>query len=258
MPETSPTPIIELRGISKRFGPVVALDGVDFRLNPGEVVGLIGDNGAGKSTLVKILSGVLRADSGAMHIRGRAVDVRRFDVAGARRLGVETVHQERALGESQPLWRNVFVGRHKCNRLGFIDVRFEKRQTEKILKEFLGLRGVGVSADAEVSSLSGGERQGLAIGRAMYFDAGVLILDEPTTALSLNEVDKVLSFAERVRDAGKAVIFISHNMRHVHQVCDRFVVLDRGRITHELRRDETSMEALSMVLTGLANGGASR
>jgi len=257
MQNTATPPVIELRAVSKRFGPVVALENVDFRLEPNEIVGLIGDNGAGKSTLVKLLSGVIRPDAGEFRINGRDVDPRRYDVATARRLGVEAVHQERALGESQPLWRNVFVGRHRRNRLGFINVGFEKRETERILRDYLGLRGHGVSADAEVSSLSGGERQGLAIGRAMYFDARVLILDEPTTALSLGEVEKVLTFAESVRQAGKAAIFVSHNMRHVHRVCDRFVVMDRGCVTHDLRRDDTSLEALSAVLTGLACGAAS-
>jgi len=247
-------PVIELEGVRKRFGQVVALEDIDFRLGPGETVGLIGDNGAGKSTLVKLLSGVIRPDAGGFRIKGEAVDPRRFTVARARRLGVETVHQDRALGESQPLWRNVFVGRHKRNRLGFIDVAFEKAETERILRDFLGLRGRGVSAEAEVFSLSGGERQGLAIGRAMYFDADVLILDEPTTALSLGEVDKVLSFAESIKKSGKSAIFVSHNMRHVHRICDRFVIMDRGRITHDLLRAEASLERLSAVLTGLACG----
>ena len=247
-------PLLELRGAGKRFGSVVALEDADFTLRPGEAAGLVGDNGAGKSTLVKILSGVLRPDGGVFRVRGRDVDLRRWNVAAARRLGIETVHQERALGECQPLWRNVFVGRHKKNRFGFIDAAFEKRETEKVLKEFLGLRGHGVSAEAEVSALSGGERQGLAIGRAMYFNADVVILDEPTTALSLGEVDKVLRFVRDVKDAGKSAVFISHNMRHVHAVCDRFTVLDRGRVTHELAGDEVSVDALSRVLTGLAGG----
>lgn len=256
MQQHESSPVIELESVHKQFGPVVALENVDFRLGPNETVGLIGDNGAGKSTLVKVLSGVIRADSGAFRIKGKEIDIRRFSVAEARARGVETVHQERALGENQPLWRNVFVGRHKRNRFGFIDVAFEKRETERILRETLGLRGHGVNADAEVASLSGGERQGLAIGRAMYFNAGVLILDEPTTALSLGEVDKVLDFARAVRNAGKSTIFVSHNMRHVHEICDRFVVMDRGRITHDLPRSGTSLETLSSVLTGLACGVA--
>ena len=252
MMKSHQTPVIELTEVHKQFGPVVALENVDFHLEPNETVGLIGDNGAGKSTLVKLLSGLFQPDSGTLRINGQPIDTRRFNVAQARSLGVETVHQERALGESQPLWRNVFVGRHKRNRLGFIDVAFEKKETERILREYLGLRGNGICADAEVSVLSGGERQGLVIGRAMYFDASVVILDEPTTALSLGEVDKVLSFAASIKEAGKSAIIVSHNMRHIHQVCDRFVIMDRGRICHDLRRDETTLEQLTAVLTGIA------
>ncbi len=254
---TSVPHALELNGISKRFGAVVALEEVSFHLGANEILGLVGDNGAGKSSLVKILSGVSRPDSGRFLIGGRDIDMRRYSVEAARRQGVETVYQERALAEKQPLWRNVFVGRHKTNRLGLIDVDFEKRETEIILKEFLNLRGHGVSADAEVASLSGGERQGLAIGRAMYFDAKVCILDEPTTALSLGEVDKVLQFIRSIKNAGKSAVFISHNMRHIHETCDRFVVMDRGRITHDLLKKETSLEALSSILTGLANGEVS-
>lgn len=254
MKKASQVPIIELKGVHKQFGPVVALEKVDFHLGPNEIVGLIGDNGAGKSTLVKLLSGVIRPDSGTLTIKGKPILPHRFNVARARSMGVETVHQERAIGESQPLWRNVFVGRHKRNRLGFIDVAFEKHETERILRDFLGLRGNGISADAEVSTLSGGERQGLVIGRAMYFDAGVIILDEPTTALSLGEVDKVLSFAASIKESARSAIIVSHNMRHIHQICDRFVIMDRGRITCDLQREETTLEQLTSVLAGVACG----
>ena len=247
-------PVLELCGVHKQFGPVVAVDSADFKLGENEIVGLIGDNGAGKSTLVKLLSGVIQADSGTSYFKGQVINPNRFSVAQARKLGVETVHQERALGESQPLWRNIFVGRHKRNRLGFIDVAFEKAETERILRDFVGLRGHGVNADAEVSVLSGGERQGLAIGRAMYFDASVIILDEPTTALSLGEVDKVLSFVASIKKSGKSAIVVSHNMRHIHQICDRFVIMDRGRITHDLHRDEATVEQLTALLTGIACG----
>ena len=126
--------LLELRNIRKSFGTVVALDGVDFTLDPGEVVALLGDNGAGKSTLIKILSGVQKADSGTMRINGIAVDIRRHTVAKARKMGVETVHQGSALGEKQPLWRNVFIGRHITNRWGFIDVEAEKAIADDILK----------------------------------------------------------------------------------------------------------------------------
>ena len=245
--------LLELRNIRKSFGTVVALDGVDFSLYPGEVVALLGDNGAGKSTLVKILSGVQKADSGTMSIKGIPVDIHRHTVAKARKLGVETVHQNSSLGEKQPLWRNVFIGRHITNRWGFIDVAREKSETLDILNGRLGLRGVGIHADAEVKVLSGGERQGLAIGRAMHFQSDIVILDEPTTALSLKEVDKVLDFIGHIKAAGKSCIFISHNVRHAHRASDRFILLDRGLKVGEYRKDELDQNQLMHALMDAAS-----
>ncbi|HML53131.1 MAG TPA: ATP-binding cassette domain-containing protein [Solidesulfovibrio magneticus] len=227
-PEASP--LLELRDIRKSFGGVRALDGISLRLERGEVLALLGDNGAGKSTLVKILAGLHRPDAGAMRLRGEPVDFQAYDVETARCLGIETVHQERSLGERQALWRNVFVGRHLANRFGFIDVRREKAVAMDLLRRELGLRGAGLDADATVSVLSGGERQGLAIVRAMHFQSDILILDEPTTALSLKETRKVLDFMGHVREAGRACLFISHNMRHAYMAADRFLVLDHGRV----------------------------
>ncbi len=247
------SPFIELRGVRKSFAGVEALRGVDFHLNPGEVMALLGDNGAGKSTLVKILSGVHQADAGVMRIKGRDIDIRAFSVERARALGVETVHQERSLGEKQPLWRNVFMGRHITNRFGFINVRREKAETLEILNGRLGLRGVGIAPDAEVSALSGGERQGLAIGRAMHFQADIVILDEPTTALSLKEVGKVLDFIRQVKAEGKACVFISHNMSHAYLAADRFYLLDHGRCVGEYARDGLTQEELMRLLIAAAS-----
>ena len=245
--------LLELRNIRKSFGTVVALDGVDFSLYPGEVVALLGDNGAGKSTLVKILSGVQQADSGTMCIKGVPVDLRQHTVARARQLGVETVHQGSSLAEKQPLWRNVFIGRHITNRLGFINVAREKSETLDILNGRLGLRGVGIHADAEVKVLSGGERQGLAIGRAMHFQSDIVILDEPTTALSLKEVDKVLDFIGQLKAAGKSCIFISHNVRHAHLASDRFILLDRGIKVGEYQKTELDQDQLMHALMDAAS-----
>ena len=135
---------VRMRGITKSFGPVRALEGVDLDLRRGEVRALLGDNGAGKTTLVKILSGVYAADGGTLEIRGEPVDWRRHDAASARRRGVETVHQERSIGEKQPLWRNVFVGRHLKNSLGFIDARREREETKRLLSDVIGLKGAGM------------------------------------------------------------------------------------------------------------------
>ena len=247
------TALLELCEIRKSFGTISALVGIDFTLYPGEVVALLGDNGAGKSTLVKILSGVLQADSGSMTIKGIPVDIINHSVTAARRLGIETVHQGSSLAEKQPLWRNIFIGRHHTNRFGFIDVKREKSETLAILHGRLGLRGVGIDADAEVKVLSGGERQGLAIGRAMHFQSDIVILDEPTTALSLKEVNKTLDFISKIKEAGKSCIFISHNMRHAYLAADRFFLMDRGAKIGEYRKSELSHEELMLTLINAAS-----
>lgn len=236
---------VRMSGIWKSFGTISALRGVDLELRRGEVLALLGDNGAGKSTLIKIMAGLYKPDRGEMAVGSAPVDWSHYDVAQARFIGVETVYQERSLGERQPLWRNVFVGRPLKNALGFIDVKREKAETMKLLSELLGLKGVGLHADASVSTLSGGERQGLAIARAMYFDASIIILDEPTTALAISEVEKVLNFVERVRQAGKSCIFISHELPHVYRISDRFAVMEQGRIGAVLDKKTTSLEDLA-------------
>ena len=245
-------PVVHMRNIVKTFGSVRALQGVDLELYGGEVLALLGDNGAGKSTLIKILSGLHAPDSGEMQIEGRRVDWKHYSVAVARASGVETVYQERSLGEKQPLWRNVFVGRHVLK--GFfrrIDVEREKAATMELLSGFLGLRGAGLNAESQVRTLSGGERQGLAIARAMYFDASIIVLDEPTTALGAGEVRKVLSFVDRIRSEGRCCVFISHELHHVHEIADRFAVMERGRIAAVRDRSDTSLDELArLVLLG--------
>lgn len=253
-----PPALLSLRGISKAFNGVAALKSIDLDLFPGEIIGLVGDNGAGKSTLIKILSGVHAPDAGRLLVRGRQVGFKTYDVRRARRLGIETVFQDHALGEKQPLWRNIFMGRPITNRLGFLRVREQKRATLEILRRQVGLPGAGIDVDGLVRTLSGGERQGLAIGRAMYFDAAIIILDEPTTALSLKEVDRVLAFVDRVVRHGKACIYISHNMQHVYRLAHRVVVLDRGTVAGEYPKKELSLEQLGARLMQIAAdpGGA--
>lgn len=245
------TKLLTMKGVNKSFGAVHALHNIDFSINPGEVVALVGDNGAGKSTLIKILSGLHQPDNGSMAIDSQPVDIHRYNVRQARKLGIETVYQERSLAEKQPLWRNLFVGRHLRNRFGLIRVEEEKRLTDQLLSE-LGFRGVGISSDACISTLSGGERQGLAIGRAMHFDARIIILDEPTNALSLHEVAKVLEFIRKIRDSGRSCLLICHNMAQTFEVADRFVFMDRGRIISESRRDELTLETLNLKMLGMA------
>ncbi len=244
--------ILKAISLTKYFGPICALKDVNLSISRGEVVALIGDNGAGKSTLIKIIAGVHCPDSGNICIHGRSVDLRRYTVRMARRLGIETVYQERSLGEKQPLWRNLFVGRHLHNRLGFIRVRQEKKLALDMLQKSIGLQGVGISPDACVSTLSGGERQGLVISRAMYFNAALTILDEPTKALSVKEVARVLTFIRSISDKGNSALLVSHNLHHVHEVADRFLFLSRGTIVHQCHRSEMSVTQLTETLETLS------
>jgi len=245
--------LVQMENIHKSFGEVVALDGVDFVVGDNEIIGLVGDNGAGKSTLIKILSGVFPPDEGEMFIRGKKVEGG-YSVRGAHKLKIETVYQEKALGEMQSIWRNIFAGRQITNRLGFIKVDKAKEETQKIMRTMMRFTGGGVSPDATVGTLSGGEKQGVAIGRALYFDADLIILDEPTIALSIQEAGKVLDFVRAIKREGKSSIYISHNIYHVYPVSDRFVLLDRGRVVGEFKRSEISREKLIEELVKVERG----
>ncbi len=241
--------LLRMNGICKSFGTIAALRGVDFSVQSGEIVGLLGDNGAGKSSLIKIISGLFPADSGSFIFKEKKIHTARYNVAKARRMGIETVYQDRALGMLQPLWRNIFMGRHIKNKLGLIDVAAEKKATIELL-ETIGLGGNHLSPDTHAGVLSGGERQGVAIGRALYFDADLVILDEPTTALAVNEVDKVLHFIQTLKQKGKSVIFISHSIPHVWEVADRFFILSHGKTVAELEKTHTTMHEVFTAVRG--------
>jgi len=243
--------IVRLDNVQKYFGAVQALRNINLAIGRNETVGLIGDNGAGKSTLIKTLTGVLRPTSGRIFIRDREVDLANYSVGKAHDLAIETVYQDKSLGEKQPLWRNFFVGRQIVNRWGFIDIKAEKRIADDILKKAIGFRGVGITVDSTVAQLSGGERQGIAIGRAMHFKSDLIVLDEPTAALAVKEVRKVLDFVKRIKEQGHACIYIEHNLAHVHEVADRLVVLDRGEIVSEIRPAEMSVADLTEYLIAL-------
>ena len=246
--------IVRAEKLCVSFGKVRALDDIDLAIGRNEIVGLIGDNGAGKSTLIKALTGVVPPSSGRLFIRDQPVDLNNYSVRRAQSLKFETVYQEKSLGEKQPLWRNFFVGRQIVNRFGFINVREERRIANEILQRELGFRGAGIDADSTVSKLSGGERQGIAIGRAMHFDADLIILDEPTTALAISEVQKVLDFVRAIKSSGRAAIYIEHNLAHVHALADRLVVIDRGRIVANIRPSDMSLEDLTRFLIELQHG----
>jgi len=237
--------LVEMKNIHKSFDGVVALKGINFEVGFNEVVGVLGDNGAGKSTLIKIISGVHCFDEGEMYIKGVKINPKKYSVKMAHNLGVETVYQEKALADKQTLWRNIFIGRQITNKLGFLNIKKEKEETDKIMHVLLGFRGIGVDADSAIKTLSGGEREGVAISRAMYFEADLVILDEPTMALSLQEVKKVLKFIQNIKDKGKSCIYISHNIANIHPVSDRFVVIDRGKIVGTYNRKDISLQELS-------------
>jgi simple sugar transport system ATP-binding protein len=239
--------------VSKAFGGVQVLDDVGFHLSPGEVVGLVGDNGAGKSTLIKIVTGVHRPDTGTIRFRGR--EVRDLTVKRARKLGVETVYQERALAEQLSMWRNIFMGRPISGPLGFLNVRRMRRITAGLMGESMGFTSAVLTPDTEVTGLSGGERQGLAIVRALHFEADIIILDEPTMGLSLEETDKLLRFVRGIREAGKSAVFIDHNIFHVYSVADRIVVLDRGRVAGEFPTSHYTLDEVTGIMREVAATG---
>jgi simple sugar transport system ATP-binding protein len=244
---------LELRHISKSFGGVRVLSDVSLTLHPGEVVGLLGDNGAGKSTLIKIVTGVHQPDEGEILFDGDRIA--NLDVQTARSFGVETVFQERALAEQLPLWRNIFMGRPLTRRFGFLRTREMRQITADLMGQSMGFTSAVLTPDTTVTGLSGGERQGLAIVRALHFEAEIIILDEPTMGLSLKETEKLLKFVDGIRTAGKSAIFIDHNIFHVYSVADRVVVLDRGRVAGEFPTSRYSLEELMGIMREVAVHG---
>jgi simple sugar transport system ATP-binding protein len=245
--------LIELRDIKKSYGNVYALGGVNLYVDKGEVVGLIGDNGAGKSTLIKILAGAVKPTSGEILVRG--VLVKGWSAARSREAGIETVFQDRALAVQQSIVRNIFMGNELANRIGFVDIAQEEEEAGRLMRE-IGFTSKVFTPRSIVGQLSGGERQGVAIARAIYKQADLIILDEPTTALSLTETNKVFHFVRQVRASGRSIVFIGHNIHHVFDIADRFVVLDRGKVALEAGRDKiTSAEKLINFMEQVAHTG---
>lgn len=229
--------IIELKNVTKRFGGITALNSASLHVDKGEVVGLIGDNGAGKSTLIKTLVGVYSPDDGDIYIRGEKVT--NWSSLKARVSGIETVFQDRALCPQQSIVWNIFMGKELTYPFGFIREKEQIREANRLIRE-IGFTSKLIDAESPVGNLSGGERQGVAIARAIYNKAELIILDEPTTALSLNETQKVFDFVNNVKKTGRSVLFIGHNIFHVFDISDRFVILDRGEVVHQLNKDEVS------------------
>jgi simple sugar transport system ATP-binding protein len=244
---------LELRNVSKSFGEVRALENISFQLGQNEIVGLLGDNGAGKSTLIKIITGYYQPTTGEIFFNGRKVD--HLSVPKARELGVETVYQERALAELQTLWRNIFLGRELCNSMGFLDIQRMRDETHRLMTQSMGFTSHAVSPDSKVGKYSGGEKQGVAIVRALFFDAEIIILDEPTMGLSLKETAKLVNFVNGIKQAGKSAIFIDHNILHVYNVADRVVVIDRGRIAGQFMTKDITLDKLMEKMVRVAEIG---
>jgi len=238
--------IIELKNVTKRFGGITALNKASLYVNQGEVVGLIGDNGAGKSTLIKTLVGVYGPDEGEIKIRGEKVI--NWTALKARESGIETVFQDRALCPQQSIVWNIFMGKELRYPFGFIREKEQINEANRLIRE-IGFTSKLIDADSPVGNLSGGERQGVAIARAIYNKAELIILDEPTNALSLNETQKVFEFVNNVKKSNRSVLFIGHNIYHVYDISDRFVILDRGEVVHQLdKKDIKSPEELMKMM----------
>jgi len=246
-------PILEIRNITKKFGGLTAVDEFSMHLAAGEIVGLVGDNGAGKSTLIKIITGVHPPTAGEIYYKGEKIT--RHSVRRSRELGIETVYQERALADQQALWRNVFAGRELVHKFGFLKVKQQKQETNNLIREHMGFTSKAINTDSMVLSLSGGEKQGVAIGRALYFEADLIILDEPTMGLSLSETRKVIDFVRHIKEQGKSAIFISHNIYYVYPVADRFVILDRGNVAGQFLKKDISQDELVDKMVQLARTG---
>ncbi|MCR8723535.1 ATP-binding cassette domain-containing protein [Frigidibacter sp. ROC022] len=241
-------PAIELQGVSKRFGSVIALKDITMSVNAGEVHCLLGDNGAGKSTLIKILSGVHRPSQGRIVVGGRQVEFN--SPRDAADCGVATVFQDLGLIPLMSITRNFFLGRELQKGI-FPFRRFDKRRANKIASEAMANIGIQVRDPTQaVGTLSGGERQSVAIARAIHFGAKVLILDEPTSALGVHQAATVLKFIIDARSRGLAVIFITHNIRHAYPVADAFTLLNRGSSMGTYRKSEISQDEVLQIMSG--------
>ena len=247
------TPLLELRDVSKSFGAVYAVRDVNLRIYPREIVALVGDNGAGKSTLIKIISGVHAPDGGEVYLKGQRIH--HWSTAQARRSGIETVYQDKALAEQQTVMRNLFMGREDAGLLGWLRLGRQRAEAEALMRR-IGFTSRLVSPESIVATLSGGEREGVAIARAMFFRAELIILDEPTQALSLTQAREVLKFVEHARSEGSSVILITHNVYHAYEVADRIVILDRGTVVGEFRRADISALQLIEYMQSVAHEGA--
>jgi len=250
MPEARPgrpaaaqaPPLYEARNITKKYGNLLALDGVNFRIHPGEVIGLLGDNGAGKSTLIKMMSGVVKPDSGEILIDGKPTRIAsRHDSQEA---GIETIYQDTALVDSMSITRNIFMGREITGFAGFMRHGKMSETAVSVLDSAVHISGID-DPDKEVGLLSGGQKQAVAIARAVYFKRRILLLDEPTSALSVRETERLLDYVANLKHEGVASVLVTHNIYHAFQVCDRFVVMSHGKAVFEVDKEHTTIDEIT-------------
>jgi ABC-type sugar transport system ATPase subunit len=245
-PAVDGTPALEVRGVTKRFGALSVLRGVDMVLRPGEVLGLVGDNGAGKSTLVKILSGFHQQDQGEVRIDGQPVSF--SSVESARSQGVETVYQDLALIPQLPVYQNLFLG-HEITTLGPLRI-LDKRQMRKLARQYLDEIHVNVpSINADTDQLSGGQRQAIAVARAVRSANKILLLDEPLAAMGARESRLIINLVKELAASGKvSIVVIDHNYAHLFELCDRLNVMQGGKITIDKNVHETSLEEMTELM----------
>jgi simple sugar transport system ATP-binding protein len=243
-------PLIRMVDVSKSYGRIQALTGANLTVGESEIVGLLGDNGAGKSTLIKVMSGAIPLTSGEIFMRGRKVNIRNTRDAIA--CGIETIYQDSALVTQLSIARNLFLGREPLKGPRFLNL-MDHGTMERVAGDLL--KKVGISKNipprTPIGSLSGGERQAVAIARAMYFESDLIILDEPTNNLGVAETQGVLRFVRGARDLGHSCIFIAHNIHHVFQVVDRIVVMRRGKVVaDDIDPKRSTVEEVERIITG--------
>jgi len=249
MTTNQPKPILQMRGIAKEFGHVQALDNVDFAVMPGEVLALVGDNGAGKSTLIKIASGVYQPDTGEIYLDDQPVHFHNPHVARA--YGIATVYQDLALADDRDVASNLFLGREPT-RFFMVDKARMNREARLALNR---LRSTIPAVTTRVGLLSGGQRQAVAIGRAMLQGGRIFILDEPTAALGVRESANVLRLIAELRDHGSSVVIISHNLNHVFSIADRISVMRRGRHVGSRHKNQSTPDEIVAMITGAGEVG---
>jgi simple sugar transport system ATP-binding protein len=239
-------PFVQLKNITKYYGGTIkALDSINFHIKPREVIGLVGDNGAGKSTLIKILSGVLQPTEGQIFVKGDEMKFENSRVAMD--IGIETIYQDMNLIDGMDIMRNIFCGREAATSGGFLKVKEMEERAMDVLENQITIEGIR-SPKQLVGNLSGGQKQAVAIARAMYFKKQALLLDEPTSALSVRETQAFLDHILKLREEGLSVVLVTHNIYHAFQVADRFFLLSHGKCMLDVKKEETNIEELIEII----------